>query len=497
MFYEDPNPPHKKCTLVKPNNSAAVVIPNAVFEMRGTYEERRCFEFFLTRTASQLSGFWDSDFWNCLILRATHHQPAIRHAVLALGSLHERFEAGDRSVMNPIWDKGEGGFALKQYNRAIQQLIKPTSEDQQAVDVCLIACLLFACFETLRGHHGSALSHVNSGVKILSEVEFNDDGGQHHGVLTTSPHPFVDFRELEILFNRLDAQAAQMLGTPVMPLKRHPKDVEKGFCPEVPAVFISLEQSRNSLDYHWNGCINFLNKLENDNWFPKSTGIGIQEPLDALMTSEEVRQAFFDVFERWLVAFQAFLQNYGKLLDGKGLKAARTLEISHSLAMIFLNVSTVNVFKDETAWDRFTEHYEHVVNLAGLIVKSSTCDKFTEKRGPEFTLDMNIVSPLYAVAHKCRHPVIRRKAVSLLYAAPRQEGVWDSILTARVAERLIGIEEAGLGTVTSCEDVPDWARISDVEVKFDLQGRLGTVKYSRQRSPLEKVRDTVMESVRW
>lgn len=106
MFYEDPNPPYKKCTLVKPNNSAAVVIPNAIFEMRGTYEERRCFEFFLTRTASQLSGFWDSDFWNCLILRATHHQPAIRHAVLALGSLHERFEAGDRSVMNPIWDKG-------------------------------------------------------------------------------------------------------------------------------------------------------------------------------------------------------------------------------------------------------------------------------------------------------------------------------------------------------------------------------------------------------
>ena len=98
---------------------------------------------------------------------------------------------------------------------------------------------------------------------------------------------------------------------------------------------------------------------------------------------------------------------------------------------------------------------------------------------------------------KCRHPVIRRKAVSLLYTAPRQEGVWDSILTARVAERLIGIEEAGLGTVVSCEDVPDWARISDVEVKFDLHGRLGTVKYSRQRSPLEKVRDTVMESVRW
>ena len=218
------------------------IIMNPMYDTRGSDEERRCFDFFLNRTASQLSGFWDSEFWGCLILRATHHHPAIRHAVLALGSLHERFEAGDRSVMSPIWDKGEGGFALKQYNQAIQHLIKPVSERQQAVDVCLVACLLFACFEvspflslhrifkeerdaewncasvkyrltspkTMRAHHGLALSHIQSGVKILSEVEFNSDGDQFHSVLTTSRHPFVDFQELEIKFNRLDSQAAQV-----------------------------------------------------------------------------------------------------------------------------------------------------------------------------------------------------------------------------------------------------------------------------------------------
>lgn len=282
-----------------------------------------------------------------------------------------------------------------------------------------------------------------------------------------------------------------------MRLKKRPRDIEKGFCPEVPTVFICLEQARNSLDYHWNSCIEFLNQLENNDWDPKSTQIRGHGPLDVLKTTEPIRQDFFDVFERWLVGFQAFLGIHGKSLDSRGLQAARTLEISHSFGMICLNASTVNLFNNETVWDGFTEHFEHIVTLAALIVESSTCNKLTQKRGPDFTLDMNIVAPLYAVAHKCRHPVIRRKAVSLLYAAPRQEGVWDSILTARVAERLIGIEEAGLGNVTHCEDVPDWARISAVEVKFDLQGRLGAVKYSRQRSPLEKVRDTVMESVRW
>ena len=190
----------------------------------------------------------------------------------------------------------------------------------------------------------------------------------------------------------------QMLGTPVMLLRKRPRDIEKGFCPEVPAEFISLEQARNSLDFHWNDCINFLTDLEKDSWYPKSTGNGRQQPLDGLRTTKEVRQECFDFIQRWLVAFQAFKQHHGKSLDSRGLKAARTLEISHSFAMIYLTVSTVNVFNDETAWDKFTEHFEHIVTLAALIISSSTCDKFTEKRGPEFTLDMNIVAPLYAVA---------------------------------------------------------------------------------------------------
>ena len=143
----DPSPTYGKCAVVEPIDSVMVVLPNPIFDTRGSDKERRCYDFFLNRTASQLSGFWDSDFWGCLILRATHHQPAIRHAVLALGSLHERFEAGDKSVLTPIWDQGEGGFALQHYNRAIQHLIKPASKSQQAVDVCLIACMLFACFE--------------------------------------------------------------------------------------------------------------------------------------------------------------------------------------------------------------------------------------------------------------------------------------------------------------------------------------------------------------
>jgi hypothetical protein len=271
-----------------------------------------------------------------------------------------------------------------------------------------------------------------------------------------------------------------------MQLQERTKNKEPGFGPDIPDMFCSLEEARNSLDWNWTSCIHYINAKEGEE--------NLLRQRDPLETS---RHLYGGGMEKWLRAFHAFLQNFGKSLNNKSLQAARTLEISQTFAMIFLDMQVYEVMTDETVWDQYTERMEKVVSLGSLIVNSTSCDHITQKRGPEFSLDMNIVAPLYGVAHRCRHPAIRRKAVALLYAAPRQEGIWDSVLTARVAERLIHIEEEGLGNITCPQDVPDWARISDVSVKFDLQGRLGTINYSRQRSPLEKVRAPVTEELRW
>ena len=110
--------------------------------------EQRCFRFFRHRTVAQLSGFFVSEFWNYRVLQIFNHEPAIKHAVIALGSLHERFEQGGSFIKSSNADIEEGGFALEQYIKAIHQLIKPpVSSKRLPVDVCLVACILFACFE--------------------------------------------------------------------------------------------------------------------------------------------------------------------------------------------------------------------------------------------------------------------------------------------------------------------------------------------------------------
>ena len=256
------------------------------------------------------------------------------------------------------------------------------------------------------------------------------------------------------------------MGGPPMSLPRHSKREALGLGRDIPRVFSSLEEARNSLDYHWNRCQQVLMDSSH------SQSPQITSPL------LEGRQQSIDAVARWDSAFQAFLRNVGKSFDCRSLQAARTIEISHTFLTMFLEFHYSDL-EDQTNWDVFCPQFERIVELAALVVESYT-EPFNNQ-SPTYCIDMNIVAPLYAVAHRCRHPVIRRKAVALLYTASRQEGIWESRMTARAAERVIELEEAGLGTVTCCEDIPKWNRITHVVIQFDTEGRLSALTYARDR----------------
>lgn len=100
-----------------------------------TDAEVRSLTYFEERTVPQLSGLFDSRFWERVLLQATHHSAALCHAVVALGSAHECFEHSLR----------EDRFALEQCNKAINLLTK--SGAVHPPDVYLAACMMFACLE--------------------------------------------------------------------------------------------------------------------------------------------------------------------------------------------------------------------------------------------------------------------------------------------------------------------------------------------------------------
>lgn len=314
--------------------------------------------------------------------------------------------------------------------------------------------------QALRGHHGSAVSHIRSGIKILSEINFSGQGRPEHRKLRVSEYPLMHLRDLEVMFNRLDAQVIQLIGTLPMQLDQVPGEPVEGFHTEIPMAFATLEEARNSFDYHWNGCNRVFNIIGDPPDLPK---LGAARP---------ALQRYEKVFATWEIAFNGFLLASGDTLDMKARAGVKVLQLVRMFSYVYLDAYNWEASR-ETVWDRYSLHWQHGVELAEAIIEE-TKDGF-----PQFCLEMYFVGPMFAIAHKCRDPVIRRKAVAILEASSRQEGMWDSRSTALAARRLIAIEEGGLGRVKSCADVPDWARLSAVEVKLDPSGRIGAVNFWR------------------
>ena len=104
-------------------------------------QANQSFAFFVKRTSPQLAGFFGSNFWERLVLQAAYHESAIRNAIVAIGSLHEQLY--QTATSEPI-----NAFALEHYNLAIKDLLVPLAQERRrGIDVCLISCMLFTCFE--------------------------------------------------------------------------------------------------------------------------------------------------------------------------------------------------------------------------------------------------------------------------------------------------------------------------------------------------------------
>ncbi|KAL9598623.1 MAG: hypothetical protein Q9219_004368 [cf. Caloplaca sp. 3 TL-2023] len=391
--------------------------------------ERRSFTFFNVRTAPEISGYFPSDFWCRLVPLATYHEPALKHAVIALAAIHERFEKGDQTILKSNNDIAEGGFALQQYNKAICYLIRP------------------------RG---------------------------------TSARPGLDTSWLIL------PVLLQMIGTRPMSLPVVKSNTEPGFSPGIPAVFKSLEEARNNLDYNYILCVQKAIDFEHRDLILQG-----KESEEHRASYDGDRLYFRDRYRRWSTAFQAFLDANVAQMDSKTLQGAMVLKLTAHVAGMHLDVCAFQVLHFQTMWDKLLPLCQELIDIAAVVIDAHKVTDGQSSIKPIFQMDHSFVGPLFTVAHRCRDPFLRRKAIALLYKVPRQEGVWNSHLTARVAERLVHIEEEGLGKVKCASDVPDWRRISDVDVSFDLQQKRGTIKYSRLRSLYSTVREPVTDIVEW
>ncbi|KAJ6017114.1 hypothetical protein N7451_000493 [Penicillium sp. IBT 35674x] len=449
-------------------------------------QERRSFEFFLLNTAPQLAGDFECAFWERLLLQTVHHEPAIRHVTVALGSLHEQSQCDAGAPLSSRALATDNSFALRQYLRAIRCLM-PSSGASQSIDVCLISCVLFTCFESIRGHYGSAITHITSGLKILGEFRNKNSSGSTAFDLGRTPYVSVD--TLCGLFTRLQAQTSvvwvSLLSTPLeYSLKSTILQTVNGFTaagfdlwPDLaidlsePAVFHSLADAREMLEVYTYYYRQHSTQLRNI-----STQKGSNHVAPA---STVLRDTSLSLLSQWATGLNEFLHKRGASLTARERRGAAVLQLRKLECFVMLDSLRPQDELDpgDNIWlDRYCSSFEQMVTLGESIVEFSS--SLPPSSPNTFSLDLSIISAMFNVATQCRDPHIRRRAVRVLRTAAVQEGVWNSHFVANIAEKWIEIEEEGLGAVTSYEDVPASARLSQFLPVFDLDQPSALIYFS-------------------
>ncbi|KAJ3541712.1 hypothetical protein NM208_g4476 [Fusarium decemcellulare] len=369
-------------------------------------KETRAKEFFYHETVPQLSGCFGRPFWN-IVLQFTLTEASIRHASVALATLHEEYcSAGAQTSQEDSLKT-----ALQSYNRAINMVLRAASEPA-SISLVAVASIVFTCFECLLGDPMSAAAHVRSGIgllKMLREKSGQPSGpwGQHYQNFESA---FIETHISPILCT-LNLCVAEF----GYPAEVYLNAVDANGCPVFDQPFRELLEAR----------------------------VGIVDITTAAMrvsqdgpSSSQLRKAanLRAALCRWKMRFDDLVLRQEPLWGPQDRSGASLIRVMWQATEIGLSIGPA---ADETTWDAHKAAYEVIIQLVESLIKDS-------QGSQRFHFEMGLISPLHLVAWKCRWPSLRRKGLALLHASSRRECLYDARLYYAVFSRIMTIEESYL-----------------------------------------------------
>lgn len=317
----------------------------------------------------------------------------------------------------------------------------------------------------MRGHLAAAISHIEGGVKIICELQ---PGTKRAEAWSISTIPYAEPSILNPIFIRLDRQTSEMSSwRKRLLLDQILDDKASGYHEDIPLIFTSLEQARNSQDHIRTSAMRLVKSAASQPSF--------SDPAKRALTLEALKSLNLVRLQQWSTAFNSFIQNNADF-DVAGQVAIHVLQMYHIRTCVVMGVDEDRSFADGTVWDQYEPQFESIVSHAASIneLQIRCCEK-EGRRQSTFSLDAGVGFPLFFVASASRDGALRRRAIELLRAVDRQEGVMNSLLAARILERFVSIEEEGLvgrsGFLRSSE-VPRENRLAGMKAEWVTDRRM-------------------------
>jgi hypothetical protein len=305
-----------------------------------------------------------------------------------------------------------------------------------------------------------------------------------------SPSTHVPLKTLNLIFARLELQVGRVVGRTRLLKSVAMDDPESGYHEIIPDAFSSLDEARNSMDHLWIVIFRSLSPISWDGYEQKIT----QEVLMSInmtMSRSAMR------LKQWSKAFETFLRRKRLDLEESSQICIHTLRMQVLMAHIHMNIDYLAADYDEGVWTPFAQEFGMMISHAMFVIKLTNNNSLSGRPKPRFSIDDGIIHPLYHAATKCRRRSIRHKALSILKAIPLQEGILNSMLAARVAERVVTIEEEGLEDVSCYNEIPNSSCVAGVEVNFEPNFKRASVKFHMWRGRGGDERRQIEECIEW
>ncbi|KAJ5238451.1 hypothetical protein N7468_003070 [Penicillium chermesinum] len=393
-----------------PRRSWAPSADHRIVLVPGTGQERQYVHFFCNETIRAMAGFFPSEFWNHRLPELSYHSPAVRHAVAAVGAMHERQLQG-RLVSASTW-------------RFLEQIKSP---ETASVELMLVQCLLFVCLEMLKGNIARAIEHTKGGLQILT--------GQLRENKETEPQRSFHM-DLYQFFYRQNVQVA-LFGTAMTDIHGAP-----AFLASCPSHFHNISHARNCLTHLMNRGLAFSGKFQ-------------LPPVDLSsleVTEDDIRkqQALLQECRTWYQAMQRLQAKSARSAEVHDPRAPSAILCSYHASVIWISCALA---QHEMYYDNYFEDFaaiaDHAENLIKIGKKSASYNNIEL-----FNLDADVLPTLFYAMQRCRFPLLRRRLLAVYMEYPAREGMFNKAEHAARAKDLIELEEAPLSHLPVEERLP-------------------------------------------
>ena len=392
-----------------------------------TLLEKRAFHFFRCQTVPSISGYFQDDVWGRLVLQLSHVEPAVRHAVNALGALHEEQHLrctghDDMRYRSTTLDS----FSTQQYANALERVQTLTASSRPLTEVVVVCALVCIHFEALRGNSQAALLHIENAIKILVASK------------TLLSHEIDS--DLVCAMMRVDLQSSMYLGSRVPGLPFFTISIDA----ILPATFTSVAHARSLVDT-W-GCrqLYFIRSVADKYKFLQPGDV----PLEVIGQSHELAKVF-NKLDRLL---SDFIQRTSCITPPERCG----LDILSGRVKTMRTMVATCLYSEETAYDAHFDDFCQIYSICEGVVASGNAGHCLWS----VSLDEGLLHPLYCIATSCRDGLLRHKALTQLQELPGAEGIWHVQAITYLAMRCVEFEERFCGQdLPRCDDIPEWKRI--------------------------------------